>query len=565
MAVSLDPAFASVLAWVEPLAMNRRSSIKQFAGRLFGLLSDLIRPNLLVFLREGHLRIWAAALVVGLLAASASVVFRLAINAAQLPWLGTMSERVVSATHSIAWPVSLLAPAIGGLAVGLLLFLLPGRRAGGPADVIEAQAFGADRLRLRGGILGALAAALTLGSGGSAGREGPVIHLGATLAAALARWAKLPNRDGRTLIGAGVAAAIAASFNAPIAGALFALEVVFRRISTAALPPIVIASAAGAIIGRVVFGEFPAFAIPEHRIASTWEFPAFAALGAVAAAVAVFFQLALMGTDWAFRTLTIPLWLKPALGGLCVGGLAVFFPEVLGVGYETVEAALTQDLPLGLLISLVIVKTAATALTLGSRLAGGVFSPALYLGAMAGAAFGVMAASLAPELASSRAIYTILGMGAVAGAVLGAPISTTVMVFELTGGYAMSIALLLTVSIASTLSRALLGRSYFFLQLASRGLFPDEGAHWRVGRRLTIKSLVRPLEPEEHVAVVGECTLKTNDSIEAALKAFDACGLERLPVTDAHDHIRVVGVLEQAEALKAFNAALIDAVAEEQR
>ncbi|MXQ11744.1 hypothetical protein GR328_09800 [Microvirga makkahensis] len=269
--------------------------------------------------------------------------------------------------------VILAAPAIGGLAVGLLLFLVPGRRAGGPADVIEAQAFSSDRLSLRGGILGAMAAALTLGSGGSAGREGPVIHLGACLAAALARRVKLPDRDGRALIGAGAAAAIAASFNAPIAGALFALEVVFRRFSAAVLAPVVIASAAGTIIGRVAFGEFPAFPIPEHRIAATWEFPAFAMLGAVAAAVAVFFQLAVMGTDWIFRTLAVPLWLKTALGGVCVGALAVFFPEVLGVGYETIEAALTQELPLGLLASLVLVKTAATALTLGSRLAGGVF------------------------------------------------------------------------------------------------------------------------------------------------------------------------------------------------
>lgn len=545
--------------------MGNRLAMKRFVRQLLGLLSDLIRPNLSLFLGEGHVRTWLMALVVGLLAACASVAFRLAINAVQLLWLGTMSERVVSAARAVPWPVILLAPAIGGVVVGGLLYFVPSRRAGGPADVIEAQAFGPDRLQLRGGVLGALAAALTLGSGGSAGREGPVIHLGATLTAALAQWAKRPDRERRALIGAGVAAAIAASFNAPIAAALFALEVVFRRISAAALPPIVIASAVGAIIGRTVFGDFPAFAIPEHRIASSWEFPAFAALGVVAAAVSAFFQLTVMGFDWAVRTLTIPLWLKPALGGLCVGALGVFFPEVLGVGYETVEAALTQSLSLGLLVSLIVLKTAATAITLGSRLAGGVFSPALYLGAMAGAAFGQVATFLVPDLASSGTVYTILGMGAVAGAVLGAPISTTVMVFELTGGYAMSIALLLTVSIASTLSRALLGRSYFFLQLAARGLYPDEGVHRRVGRRLTIKDLVRPTGPDDAAVASGECLLTTHDSVEAALRAFDACGLERLPVADARDRSRVVGVLEQTEALKAFNAALIDAVAEEQR
>ncbi len=538
---------------------------KQLAGRVLNLLSGLIRPNLLAFMAERQPLTWAASLLVGLLAASASVGFRLAINVVQLPWLGTMSERVASAARDIPWPVILLAPAAGGLLVGLVLTLVPGRRAGGPADVIEAQAFGLRRLGLRAGLLGALAAALTLGSGGSAGREGPVVHLGATLAAAVARAARLPERQGRLLLGTGVAAAIAASFNAPIAGALFALEVIQRRISAAALPPIVIASTAGALIGRAVFGEFPAFAMPDYRIVSSWEFPAFALLGIVAAAVAVSFQLAVMGTEWAIRSLAIPLWLKPALGGLCVGAIGVFFPEVLGVGYDTMEAALTQSLPLGLLLTLLVLKTVATAVTLGSRLAGGVFSPTLYLGAVAGAAFGLVASRVVPELASGTTVYAILGMGAVAAAVLGAPISTTVMVFELTGGYGMSIALLLTVSIASALTRGCLGRSFFHLQLASRGLFPDEGAHRRVGRSLTIGGLVRPLPPGGATAAAEACTLTTADTLEAALRAFDTCGLERLPVADPRDRCHIVGVLEQTEVLKAFNAALIEVVADEQR
>lgn len=539
--------------------------MRRFAQRLLSLLSDLVRPNLLAFLNERQPLVWVAALAVGLLAAWASVAFRLGINAVQIPWLGTMSERVASSARALSWPVILLAPALGGIIVGLLLTFIPGRRAGGPADVIEAQALGSHRLSLRGGLLGALAAALTLGSGGSAGREGPVIHLGATLAAAVSQCIKLPDRGGRALLAAGVAAAIAASFNAPIAGALFSLEVVLRRISAAALPPIVIASAVGALVGRAMFGDYPAFAIPEYRIVSSWEFPAFAVLGIAAAAVAVTFQLAVMGADWVFRSMTLPLWLKPAIGGLGVGTIGVFFPEVLGVGYDTMEAALTQSLSFSLLLGLTALKTIATAFTLGSRLAGGVFSPALYLGATAGAAFGIVTAQAFPELASSRTVYAILGMGAVAAAVLGAPISTTVMVFELTGGYAMSIALLLTVLIASATTRAFLGRSFFHLQLASRGLFLDEGPHRRVGRDLTIGSLIRPLGSNEPAVTAGECVLTTTDTLEAALRAFDACGLERLPVVDPVDPNNVAGILEQAEALKAFNSALIEAVAEEHR
>jgi CIC family chloride channel protein len=362
-----------------------------------------------------------------------------------------------------------------------------------------------------------------------------------------------------------VAAAIAASFNAPIAGALFALEVILRRMSATALPPIVIASAVGAVVGRAIFGDYPAFAMPEYHIASAWEFPAFALLGVLAAAVAIFFQLSVMGADWALRNLTVPLALKPALGGLFVGVLGVFFPEVLGVGYDTMELALSQQLSFGLLVGLVFLKTAATAVTLGSRLAGGIFSPALYLGALAGAAFGIVAVRVVPELASSLTVYAILGMGAVAGAVLGAPISTTIIVFELTGGYAMSVALLLTVSVASALTRGFLGRSFFHLQLASRGLFLDDGPHRRVGRSLVVKGLVRPLGPDETVALDAGHFLKETDTVEAALKAFDASGLERLPVVESRGTQKVVGVLEQADALKAFNAALIEAVAEEHR
>jgi CIC family chloride channel protein len=158
-----------------------------------------------------------------------------------------------------------------------------------------------------------------------------------------------------------------------------------------------------------------------------------------------------------------------------VGALGVLFPEILGVGYDTTDAALSQSIPFALLVGLVFLKTAATAITLGCGFGGGVFSPALYLGAMTGGAYGIVAASVFPDLASSGTVYVILGMGAVAAAVLGAPVSTTVMVFELTGGYTMSIALLLTVSIASAGARALVGGSFFHRQLAARGVTVADG------------------------------------------------------------------------------------------
>ncbi len=450
--------------------------MRRLYGRAVRRLSGLVRPNVATFVRDRQLLIWGASVLVGLFAGAASIGFRFAINLVQLPWLGTMSERVASVASETPWPVVLLAPAVGGLFVGWVLGFVPGRRAGGPAEMIEADFLGPERLDLRRSLIGALASAVTLGTGGSAGREGPVINLGGTVGAWLAGRLGVAERGGRVLLGAGVASAIAASFNAPIAGALFAIEVVMRRISTDELPPIVIASSIGAIIGRAAFGEYPAFILPEPKIVSYWEFPAFALLGVVSAAAAILFQVTLMGADRGCSKVRAPAWLKPAIGGLCVGSIGVFFPEILGVGYETVETALHGSIDLRMLLALAALKTIATAITLGSRLAGGLFSPTLYVGAMVGGAFGMIAAAAFPEQASDNVVYTILGMGAVAGAVLGAPISTTVMVFELTGGYGMSVALMLTVSLAAALRRAVIGRSYFQWQLESRGVFTEKGS-----------------------------------------------------------------------------------------
>ena len=294
-----------------------------------------------------------------------------------------------------------------------------------------------------------------------------MVHLGAALSSALARKFALPAWGKRTLLGCGVAAAVSASFNAPIAGVLFAHEVILGHYAMRAFVPIVISSVSATILSRLCFGDVVAFTIPDYQITSFWEFPAFALLGLVCALVAVLFQFALIGADYVARNITIPLYLRPAIGGVFIGAIALVFPQVLGVGYDATDQALKSQLPLELLLGLLIAKTAATAITLASRFGGGIFSPSLYLGAMAGGAFGIIAAGVFPEMASSEGLYSILGMGAVAAAVLGAPISTTVMVFELTGGYALSIGLLLTVSISNGIAQAIHGHSYFPLAIGN--------------------------------------------------------------------------------------------------
>jgi CIC family chloride channel protein len=529
---------------------------------------DRVLPNYRTFVRERQLLIWVIALGIGIGGAYLAILFRLLIGVFQLPWLGTTSERVFTVAQGLPWWLILLAPTTGGLAVGLFLhFVMPGRRTHAVADVIEARALHGCRISPKVGLYSALLSALSLGAGASAGREGPVVPLGPAFASFLEDFFRLRLAARRTLLACGVAAAVSASFNAPIAGVIFAHEVILAHFAQRAFVPIVISSVAATVISRIHLGSFPAFIIPDYQITSYWEFPAFALLGLTCAAVAIAFQFAVISTERVARSVSIPLWLRPVIGGGMVGGIAIAFPQVLGVGYQATDTALNHLFPLWLLLALIVAKTAATAITLASRFGGGIFSPSLYLGAMAGGAYGLIAAGVFPEVASSEGLYAILGMGSVAAAVLGAPISSVLIVFELTGGYAMTIALLLSVSIATGLTHAVHGQSYFHWQLASRGLFLQEGPHKHIVRSLKVRSFMIPLKEDESAVLADHGKelpwLTPEDSIEAALRAFDREGRHRIAVVDAADTSRLVGWAEHLDALNAYNKALIEAHVEE--
>jgi chloride channel protein, CIC family len=220
------------------------------------------------------------------------------------------------------------------------------------------------------------------------------------------------------------------------------------------------------------------------------------------------------------------------------------------------------------MFTLLLAKTATTAIALGSRFGGGVFSPALYLGAVTGGAFGLIAASMFPQAGSSEGLYAILGMGAVTAAVLGAPISTTVMVFELTGGFALSLALLLTVAIANGLSQAILGRSFFQAQLEARGMVLQDGPHRGLMKSVRVSDFMQKLAEGEadtlHEAE-RELALRPDDTLETALRVFDNCGAERIPVVDPADRSKIVGWARQVRALAWFNQELIASSVEEHR
>jgi len=547
-----------------------RASIAYVAvrDRLLLFISDRLTANVSKFLAERQPLEWVMALVIGAAAAYAAILFRLAIRTFQLPWLGTMDKATTAAAMQLPWWVILLAPTIGGLLVGFILLKFQrARRPHNVADVIEASAIGGCRISGRDGFVSALISSISLGTGASAGREGPVVHLGAAIASQLAQRFELSPGAQRTLLGCGVSAAVAASFNAPIAGVLFAHEVILRHYALRAFVPITIASVVATLIARVHLGNFPAFIVPEYEIVSMWEFPAFALLGVASAAVAIGFQFAIIGADRASTSAPIPLLLKPAIGGLCVGAIALSFPQVLGVGYDTTDAALNRQLGLSLMVALLFAKVLATAITLGFRMGGGVFSPSLYLGAMTGGAFGLVAASVFPDTASGEGLYAILGMGAVAAAVLGAPISTTLIVFELTGGYQMTIALLLTVSISNGLTQAVHGVSYFHWLLNNRGLFLHEGPHQHIVHSVRVRDMMTPLsEDGEGEAAKPEAGpyLQRAHTLRHALRIFDESGREWLPVVDAQSE-ELIGWVRHFDAIEAYNKALVAAHVEEHR
>lgn len=417
------------------------------------------------------------AVIVGVVSGHAAVGFYLSIDALIQLFFGATEANLATGAKGLPWWHIMLATVGAGLIVGQLLRLLGKWRASGVPDVIESAALKGSRLSLKDGIISAAITVISLGGGAATGREGPVAHLGASIAGWITETLNFRPDVARTLLGCSVAAAVAASFNAPIAGVFFALEVIIGHYALHTFTPIVISAIAGVITSRAYLGDFPAFTLGDYIIQSSWEFPAFALLGVISALIAIIFIRTSSWTDTLREKLFhwVPMPLMPALGGVFLAGIAIIYPEILSVGYEATSLAIGGQYGLGLMLALLIAKFAATNITLAFRFGGGVFSPALFLGAMAGGSFGLIAALVFPELASDHGVYAIAGMGAVASSVLGAPISTTLMVFEITGDYSITIAVMIASAMASTTSTLVGQRSFFHTALAARNIFLEGG------------------------------------------------------------------------------------------
>ena len=523
---------------------------------------------------------WIIALLIGIAAGFAALLFRKGINALQYLAYGTEDmARIHSHAASLPWYWVLIVPILGGLAVGVILHrFTPDARARSVADVIEGAALYEGRVEKRAGVASVFASLITLGTGGSTGREGPVVHMAGIISSWVSNRINADGITGRDLLGCAVAAAVSASFNAPIAGALFALEVVLRHFAVHAFAPIVIASVAGTVISRLEFGDITEFNLLQSSALEFYvELPAFLILGLICGLVATALMHAIFFAEGfanhVQRRIHLPRWLRPAVAGAVLGGLAIWFPHIIGVGYETTTAALSGDLLLHEAVVFAVLKVVAVAVTFGGRMGGGIFSPSLMVGALTGLAFGLIATAILPDVSGSVTLYALAGMGAVAAAVLGAPISTTLIVFELTGDWQTGIAVMVAVSMSTALGSRLVRRSFFLTQLDRRNVRLAAGPQAYLLAMFRVTKLMRA---PDHANAAEEAAcweliengiyIDGNATLELAMPIFDRVGTRFLPVVTLGGEGQppeLLGALFHVDALKAYNRALA-AVSEEE-
>jgi CIC family chloride channel protein len=460
------------------------------------------------FQPSSELVLLVTALIVGIGAGLGAVVFRYLITG--VDWIGYSWFPQVTSGWGKAYVV--IIPALGGILVGPLVYYFAREAKGhGVPEVMEAVALKGGRIRPRVAVVKSLASALSIGSGGSVGREGPIVQIGSALGSSIGQTLRLSEDRIRNLVACGAAGGIAATFNAPIAGVIFALEIILGEFTIQGFSTVVISSVAASVIGRVVFGDIPGFIIPtEYGITSLWEFLFFPILGALAALIGVVYTRSIYWAEDLFDSLRkVPEWVKPAVGGLLLGGFAFAYPALTGVtwdrvppvynvGYNIIETALANHLLLGAAITLLFAKLIATSLTIGSGGSGGIFAPSLFIGAMLGAGFELGLKSVFPNIIAPEGAYALLGMAAVFAASAHAPITSVLILFELTGDYRLILPLMLTVVVATLISQRLMrGESIYTLKLSRRGI------RIKRGRDIDIMDavLVRDVMDTKHTTV----------------------------------------------------------------
>lgn len=457
--------------------------------------------GLLVAVREGKGWLPALAVAVGAGAGLGAIVFRWLIQTFTLGFSGHPDYAAAGPAANPLLPglgrwFVVLAPAVGGLLYGPLVdrFAREARGHGVP-EVMYAVAERGGRIAPQVSVVKALASALCIGSGGSVGREGPIVQIGAALGSTLGRVVRVADERLRILVACGAAGGIAATFNAPLAGVFFAMELILRDFTADAFGVVVLSSVTASAVGRAAFGNTAFLHLPAFTLRHPVEYLLFAALGLLAGAVGVLFTRVLYLVEDVFdRLWRGPEWLRPGVGGLLLGGLLLVLPQMYGVGYPVLEGAIDGRFVLWFLLLLGAGKILATSLTIGMGGSGGVFAPSLFVGAMLGTAYGLGVHQLLPGVTGPAGAYGLVGMGAVFAGAARAPITAVLVLFELTGEYSIILPMMAAIVFATLASRTLSRDTIYTLKLRRRGIDLEQPAPATL-RRGRVRDVMDPLPP----------------------------------------------------------------------
>jgi len=433
--------------------------------------------------------------IVGILAGFGAVGFRMLIEFFQELATGSSTD-IIPTLLSMPWYKKLIIPVCGAIVVGpLIYFFAPEAKGHGVPEVMHDVALKNGVIRQRVVVVKSLASAITIGTGGSVGREGPIVQIGSAIGSTLGQWLKVSPERLKILVGCGAAAGIAATFNAPIAGAFFALEVILGNFALPSFSPIIISSVLATAVSRAFLEDCPAFIVPEYSLVSVWEILLYVILGIIAGGIAVIFSRLVYKAEDIFEKIPIPDYLKNPIGGFLMGVIIIFAPHVFGVGYETINMALSGKLIWYGAILLIFIKLLATSMTIGSGGSGGIFAPSLFLGAVTGSAFGKLANFLFPNITAHSGAYAMVGMGAVVAGATHAPITSILILFELTGDYKIILALMVACTISTIMAKKLYNESIYTLKLTRRGISLNQGREEIIMKSFSVGDVMKTKAP----------------------------------------------------------------------
>ncbi|MBD3233719.1 MAG: CBS domain-containing protein [candidate division Zixibacteria bacterium] len=507
-----------------------------------------------------------------------------------------------------------LIPMIGGFLVGPITYYFAREAKGhGVPEVMAAVALKGGVIRPRMVSAKAFSSALCIGTGGSAGREGPIVAIGSAIGSTIGTLFRMSGERVKVLVGCGAAAGISAVFNAPIAGVLFALEIILGDFAIHTFSPVILSSVIATVISHYFVGDFPAFEVPKYNLVSAWEIPMYSLMGFVCGVIAVVFTTLLYKSEDIFEEkVKLHPAIKPALGGLMVGIIGFFFPQIFSDGYEVITAALHGNLAWNLLFILVFLKIIATSLTLGSGSSGGIFAPSLFIGAMTGGSFGILMNSLFPAVTASPGAYALVGMSAVVAGTTHAPITAILILFEMTNDYRIILPLMIASVFSTLVAHRLKNESIYTLKLIRRGIRIKGGKdvmlldsirvaevmkkdYKSVPPEMTLRQLLHYMEENgddcypvidrygtlkgavamqdvrtiitkegmQDLIIVSDIigsqpiTVNPESSLREALQLFGMRDISILPVVDPHQKEHIMGVLYRRDVLNTYHRRLL--------